>query len=89
MPKKRKTKKQKLAFDSRQKELSTPIKSVISSTLENSTQLQHEKPIVIKPQVKNNNISTSDYAYLYPDLRKTIALTLIIIIVETLYVVLY
>lgn len=72
MPKKKKTRKQKLLADMRRKVVKIESVQTVVQTLE-------EPKIEHKPQPQVKAIATSSYQYLYSDLFKTIILTISII----------
>ncbi len=93
MPKKKKTRKQKIISDKRHKDYSafTPPPQANPSTTSSPDRLgvqsvQTERSQTIhKPQhISGQLITTAHYSYLYSDLRKTFFLTCSIIIAELL-----
>ena len=93
MPKKKKTRKQKIIADVRHKQY---VDQPITAKIDSLTQIKSENmPIETKPNYKqqtpyapqqnlNQAITTSHYTYLYSDLLKTLILTFSIIIAELL-----
>lgn len=72
MPKKKKTRKQKIIADMIHKTVKMP-------SLQAVPQLPEEPKVESKPQTIVKTIATSSYQYLYSDLFKTIVLTISII----------
>lgn len=75
MPKKKKTRHQKIKADMRHKDYKAPSEMLVPSFQLNPVQPQ------IKTE-KTQTIATAQYAYLYSDLRKTLILTILIIVAE-------
>ena len=76
MPKKKKTRKQKVVADTRHKEYLEEPLGLIQK--ENSSNLQVENNETPRAQL----IGTANYSYLYSDLLKTFMLTISVIVVE-------
>jgi len=86
MPKKVKTRKQKILADSRRKANPTVEKKVDTATYSIPQQKQSATPgqsIYAKSNLQTT-IATSSYSYLSGDLRRTVFLTLAIVIAELL-----
>lgn len=75
MPKRRKTRKQKINAQSRH-QVNKPV-----ITVTENTPITQQPSAPVKPKDKIA-INTSGYGYLYADLRKTVILTFLIIISE-------
>ncbi len=85
MPKKVKTRKQKILADLRRKVAPVEVKKVDSATYslpsQKSSSISH--PVAAKSKSNNQaTITTNSYSYLSSDLRRTILLTSAIIIAE-------
>lgn len=87
MPKRVKTKKQKILADLRRKNSPSVIEKTDFTTYTLPTTMHVDSPKSDMPGKKIASakaVSTSGYAYLYKDLRKTLLLTSSIIIAEIL-----
>ncbi len=84
MPKKVKTRKQKILADSRRRAAPTSEKKVDSITYSIPAQKHTPNSISVTPAQTNKHVSikTASYSYLSADLRRTVFLTLAITIVE-------
>ena len=90
MPKKKKTRKEKVLADTRHKEyLLEPLEQVQTET-RNNVQLESNSDVVkkvehsrhIQSSSKTQVITTANYSYLYSDLLKTLMLTISVIVAE-------
>lgn len=81
MPKKKKTRKQKMAADLRNKTTGQTVYTLPTQQTTNPVLQQKSEPAI---RTQNQNILTSEYTYLNTDLIKTAVLTISIIIAELL-----
>jgi hypothetical protein len=77
MPKKKKTREQKMRSDHRREVSNTALYSFTAKTPE-----RQAKPVVSSPKTTTHTISTTSYNYLSSDLRKTALFTGGVILLE-------
>ena len=88
MPKKKKTRKQKVVADTRHREyFAEPLEQVQAENrnnvqLENNEQKKVHNPQHLQSNTKVQVIATANYSYLYSDLLKTLMLSISVIAVE-------